>query len=128
MPEEVAHPAPTVDNMAASARKARRMVRPVAPRALSSPISAVRWVTATSITFITRMPATARLMAAMPATPRGEGAEQLVEGGQHGVLGDDGDVLSPWCRVLGCWSSRSWPLWRDRLPALGFHQDAEEGV
>ena len=40
----------------------------VAPSAFSRPISAVRWVTETSITFITRMPATARLMAAMPAT------------------------------------------------------------
>jgi hypothetical protein len=42
---------------------------PVAPSALSRPISPVRWVTATSMTFITRMPATARLIAAMPATP-----------------------------------------------------------
>ena len=46
------------------------MLRAGAPRALSRPISPVRWVTATSMTFITRMPATARLIAAMPATPR----------------------------------------------------------
>jgi len=33
------------------------------------PISDVRWLTATSMTFITRIPATARLIAAIPATP-----------------------------------------------------------
>ena len=47
-----------------------RMVPPLAPSALSRPISLRRCATDTSITFITRMPATARLMAAMPATPR----------------------------------------------------------
>ncbi len=41
----------------------------VAPRALSRPISPVRCETDTSITFMTRIPATARLMAAIPATP-----------------------------------------------------------
>ncbi|EXI78938.1 MAG: hypothetical protein AW10_02579 [Candidatus Accumulibacter appositus] len=62
--------APATESIAASVRKALRIVVPVAPRALSRPISAVRWATETSITFITRMPATARLMAAMPATAR----------------------------------------------------------
>ncbi len=45
------------------------MVPPLAPSALSRPISLRRCATDTSITFITRMPATARLIAAMPATP-----------------------------------------------------------
>ena len=45
-----------------------RIVAAVAPRALSRPISPVRCVTDTSITFMTSMPATARLIAAMPAT------------------------------------------------------------
>jgi len=36
-----------------------------APTAFSSPISAVRWLTATSITFMIRMPATARLIEAI---------------------------------------------------------------
>ncbi len=39
-----------------------------APSALSRPISAVRWLTATSITFMIRMPATTRLIDAMPAS------------------------------------------------------------
>ncbi len=62
--------APTADSKEASARKAQRMSAPVAPSALSRPISPVRWATATNITFITRMPATARLIAAMPPTAR----------------------------------------------------------
>jgi len=37
--------------------------------ALSRPISGRRWVTTTSITFMIRMPATTRLMAAMPLMP-----------------------------------------------------------
>ncbi|EKD39279.1 MAG: hypothetical protein ACD_75C00455G0005 [uncultured bacterium] len=41
-----------------------------APRALHKPISAVRWVTDISITFIIRIPATARLIEAIPVTIR----------------------------------------------------------
>ena len=42
--------------------------RRLAPIALHRPISPVRWATAMSITFMMRMPATIRLMAAIPAT------------------------------------------------------------
>ena len=40
-----------------------------APTALSKPISAVRWLTATSITFMISTPATTRLIAAIAARP-----------------------------------------------------------
>ena len=51
-----------------SATNNRCMAAADAPRAFSKPISAVRWDTATSMTFMIKMPATARLMAAIPAT------------------------------------------------------------
>ncbi|MCY1180731.1 hypothetical protein D9M73_211990 [compost metagenome] len=38
--------------------------------ALSRPISALRWLTAIQVTFMIRMPATSRLIAAIPATAR----------------------------------------------------------
>ncbi len=60
--------APTSDSMADSERNSFWILWPGAPTALSSPISAVRWDTAISITFMIRIPATARLMAAMPPT------------------------------------------------------------
>ena len=65
----------------------------VPPSALIRPISGVRCVTDTSITFITRIPATARLIAAMPATPSVSVPSSAVEGGEHRILRDDRDVL-----------------------------------
>ena len=60
--------APIKERTADSARKRRRTCPPRAPIALSSPISVVRWETAISITFMIKIPATARLIAAIPAT------------------------------------------------------------
>ena len=60
--------APPSASIAASVKKAARICAPVAPSALSRPISRRRCVTAMSMTFMMRMPATPRLMAAMPPT------------------------------------------------------------
>ena len=55
--------------MIAATRNSAPMVASVALIAFSKPISLVRCATVTSIMFMTRMPATARLIAAMPETP-----------------------------------------------------------
>ena len=62
--------APIKESTADYARKRRRTCPPRAPIALSSPISVVRWETAISITFMIKIPATARLIEAIPPTVR----------------------------------------------------------
>ncbi len=61
--------APSSDRHAASVRNSARICRLRAPTAFSRPISPVRWLTATSMTFMISTPATTRLIAAIPARP-----------------------------------------------------------
>ncbi|MNQ35183.1 hypothetical protein D3C85_486580 [compost metagenome] len=61
---------PTRASSAASPTNSARTCAGRAPRALSKPISAVRWFTAIQVTFMIRMPATSRLIAAIPANAR----------------------------------------------------------
>ena len=118
---------PAADSSAASVRNVARIAPALAPSALSRPISAVRCVTETSITFITRMPATARLIAAMPATPSVSVPEHAVEGGQHRVLRDDRDVLLAFvARLDGVARLRLGQL--DRVAVTRLDQDAEQRV
>ena len=64
-----------------------------APTALSKPISAVRWLTATSMTFMINTPATTRLMAAMAASPAVIIPKIESNVDTQRILRDDGDVL-----------------------------------
>ena len=73
------------------------------------------------------MPATARLIAAMPATPEGQRTEQLVEGGQHGILGDDRDVLLAAMALLEDFHHLLLGL-GDGFATPGLDQDAEQRV